>query len=52
MRIGPGVRRSIFEKHGGRLWDEPNDGPGATFCFSIPRDPVRTTDAALVMRNS
>ena len=27
------------EKHGGRLWGEPNDGPGATFAFSIPRGP-------------
>jgi PAS domain S-box-containing protein len=52
MGIGLSVSRSIIEKHGGRLWGEPNDGPGATFAFSIPRDPARTTDAARVMRNS
>ena len=52
MGIGLSVSRSIIEKHGGRLWGEPNDGPGATFAFSIPRDPGRTTDAVRVMRNS
>src|SRR6266853_1622436 len=52
MGIGLSVSRSIIENHGGRLWGEPNDGPGATFAFSIPRVPERTTDAAHVMRNS
>jgi len=36
MGIGLFVSRSIVEKHQGRLWAEPNDGPGATFSFSIP----------------
>jgi signal transduction histidine kinase len=36
MGIGLSVSRSIIEKHHGRLWAEPNDGPGATFLFSIP----------------
>ena len=52
MGIGLSVSRSIIEKHGGRLSGEPNDGPGATFAFSIPRVPERTTDAAHVVRNS
>jgi PAS domain S-box-containing protein len=52
MGIGLSVSRSIIEKHGGRLWAEPNDGPGATFAFSIPRVPERPTDAARVVRNS
>jgi signal transduction histidine kinase len=36
MGIGLSVSRSIIERHRGRLWAEPNDGPGATFSFSIP----------------
>jgi len=36
MGIGLFVSRSIVERHDGRLWAEPNDGPGATFSFSIP----------------
>jgi signal transduction histidine kinase len=38
MGIGLSVSRSIIESHHGRLWASPNDGPGATFAFSIPRD--------------
>jgi PAS domain S-box-containing protein len=36
MGIGLSVSRSIVARHGGRLWAEANDGPGATFLFSIP----------------
>ncbi len=36
MGIGLSVSRSIIENHEGRLWAIPNDGPGATFSFSIP----------------
>ena len=39
MGIGLSVSRSIIERHHGRLWAEPNDGPGATFSFSIPAAP-------------
>jgi signal transduction histidine kinase len=52
MGIGLSVSRSIVEKHHGRLWAEPNDGPGVTFWFSIPRGPVAMTDAAPAMRQS
>ena len=37
MGIGLSVSRSIIEGHHGRLWASTNDGPGATFSFSIPR---------------
>jgi signal transduction histidine kinase len=37
MGIGLSVSRSIIEAHGGDLWATPNDGPGVTFAFSLPR---------------
>jgi len=36
MGIGLSVSRSIIEAHDGRLWATANDGPGATFAFSVP----------------
>jgi PAS domain S-box-containing protein len=36
MGIGLLLSRSIIESHGGKLWAEPNDGPGATFAFLLP----------------
>jgi PAS domain S-box-containing protein len=38
MGIGLSVSRSIIEGHRGRLWAVPNDGPGATFSFTIPHE--------------
>jgi signal transduction histidine kinase len=65
MGIGLSISRSIIERHHGRLWAVPNDGPGATFLFSIPCTPEdanhayklddmrkpAVTDTANVMRN-
>jgi PAS domain S-box-containing protein len=36
LGIGLAISRSIIESHKGKLWAMPNDGPGATFGFSIP----------------
>jgi PAS domain S-box-containing protein len=47
MGIGLSVSRSIMERHRGRLWAEPNDGPGATFSVSIPCGPNTITDRRL-----
>jgi signal transduction histidine kinase len=44
MGIGLSVSRSIIERHHGRLWAAPNEGPGATFGFSIPCGPTRLVD--------
>jgi signal transduction histidine kinase/GAF domain-containing protein len=46
MGIGLFVSRSIIESHKGRLWATPNDGPGATFSFSVPCGPQDVTTAA------
>jgi PAS domain S-box-containing protein len=45
MGIGLSISRSIIEGHQGRLWAEPNDGPGTTFSFSIPTAPRARRDA-------
>jgi PAS domain S-box-containing protein len=53
MGIGLFVSRSIIERHQGRLWAEPNDdGPGATFSFSIPRAAENIPDIAPVLKTS
>jgi len=36
MGMGLSISRSIIEAHGGRIWAEPNDGPGLTVQFTLP----------------
>jgi len=51
MGIGLSVSRSIIESHQGRIWATPNDGPGATFAFSIPCTPMEVTGSLGDARN-
>ena len=51
MGIGLSVSRSIIESHHGRLWATANDGPGATFSFSIPGVAEAATGAATWRRS-
>jgi signal transduction histidine kinase len=41
MGIGLSISRCIIDSHCGRLWASLNDGPGASFSFSIPRIPTQ-----------
>jgi C4-dicarboxylate-specific signal transduction histidine kinase len=45
LGIGLAISRSIIESHKGQLWAMPNEGPGATFGFSIPCASARIAQA-------
>jgi len=46
LGMGLSICRSIIEAHGGHLWATPNDGPGATFQFTLPAEQETKNDAA------
>jgi signal transduction histidine kinase len=52
MGMGLSVSRSIIESHHGRLWAAPNDGPGSTFAFSIPRAEERDSSTKVASQVS
>ena len=39
MGVGLSISRSIVESHQGCIWAKANDVHGATFTFTIPREP-------------
>lgn len=46
MGVGLSISRSIIERHDGKLWACANEGPGATFQFSIPHLAEHATSPA------
>jgi signal transduction histidine kinase len=50
LGIGLSISRSIIESHKGQLWAMANDGPGATFGFTIPCADHTATDTAAIVK--
>ena len=48
MGMGLSISRSIIESHQGRIWAHTNEGPGATFIFSVPIPPESTMSAGRI----
>jgi hypothetical protein len=51
MGMGLAICRSIINAHHGRLWAAPTEGPGATFCFTLPLRSTHTTLSSGVPEN-
>jgi PAS domain S-box-containing protein len=47
MGMGLSISRSILLSHGGRLWATANDGPGASFHFTVPKYHEEESHAAI-----
>jgi PAS domain S-box-containing protein len=52
MGMGLAISRSIIEAHGGRLWAEPNQGPGTAFLFTLPAAPEPSGEGGSAAGNS
>ncbi len=41
--LGLALAKTVIEQHGGRIWVRSNEGQGASFFFSLPREAVPKT---------
>lgn len=45
LGLGLSISRTIISGHGGRLWAQSNEGPGASFHVTLPRSPGPRQDS-------